>query len=163
MNARWISDLSCPAALVLLHWILNEFLMIGHSKENVTPLEQSSNSIGRLEIVGCRACPRGKKAKQNKTLPWVLLCGRLKNIIYSMRLIFKCKLILELTLQEGLSHGGFVTEIKSIGNSFIVPSLWAHLVFTVIAPIRMNLFDIHGTFPHINRVAVIIHHPISIS
>lgn len=97
--------------------------MIGHSKENVTPLEQSSHSIGRLEIVGCRAGPSGKEAKPNKTLPWVLLCGLLKNIIYLMRLIFKCKLILELTLQEGLLHGGFVTEIKSIGNTFIVPSL----------------------------------------
>lgn len=161
MNARWISDSSCPAALVLLHWILNEFLMIGHSKENATPLEQSSNSIGRLEIVGCRACPH--EAKPNRTLPRVWLCGRLKNIIYLMRLIFKCKLILELTLQEGLLHGGFVTEIKSIGNSFIVPSLWTHLVFTVIAPIRMNLFDIHVALPHINRVSVIIHHPISIS
>ena len=51
------------------------------------------------------------------------MCGLLKNIIYLMKLIFKCKLILELTLQEGLLHGGFVTEIKPIGNTFIVPSL----------------------------------------
>lgn len=36
MNARWFSDSSCPIALVLLHWMLNGFLMIGHSKENVS-------------------------------------------------------------------------------------------------------------------------------
>lgn len=163
MNARWISYSSCPIALVLLYGMLNEFLMIGHSKENVTPSEQSSNSKADWKLWGRGACPNGKKAKQNKTLPWVLLCGLLKNIIYLMRLIFKCKLILELTLQEGLLHGGFVTEIKPIGNTFIVPSLWTHLVFTVIAPIIINLFDIHVALPHINRVSVIIHHPMSIS
>lgn len=44
--------------------------MIGHSKENVTPLEKSSNSIGRLEIVGWGACLYDKKAKteENATL-----------------------------------------------------------------------------------------------
>lgn len=147
MQARWISDSSCPVALALWYGMLNAFLMIGHSKRNVTPLEHHSLHVGWGGLV-----PMARKPNRTKMLPWVLLCGLLKDVIYLMRLIFKCKLILELTLQEGLLHGGFVTEIKSIGNTFIVPSLWTHLVFTVIAPIIMNLFDIHVALPHINRV-----------
>lgn len=163
IRARWIAFSFCPVALGSFHWILNGFLKIRRSKESVTPSELASNPTGRLEMVWWGPCPIGKKAKQHRTQPWTLLCGLVKTIISSMRLIFKCKLILELTLQERLLHGGFVTEIKSIGNTFIVPSLWAHLVFTVIAPIIMNLFEIHVALPHINRVSATIHHPISIS
>ena len=63
--------------------MLNEFLMIGHSKETVTPLEQSSNSIGRLEIVGWGACPYDKKAKteQNATLSVIVWAIEKHNLL----------------------------------------------------------------------------------
>lgn len=143
MNFRLI--LSCCISVMIWNakCISNDWTL----KAKRDPFRASSTPRGVGGLV-----PMARKPNRTKMLPWVLLCGLLKDVIYLMRLIFKCKLILELTLQEGLLHGGFVTEIKSIGNTFIVPSLWTHLVFTVIAPIIMNLFDIHVALPHINRV-----------
>jgi hypothetical protein len=145
MHARWISYSSSPFALVVLLWIVNGFLMIA-LQGTCDPFRVTVKLHGRTGDCGVRRWNNTNPHTHTHQAFW---CELLK-YIYLIKLVFKCKLILELTQQEGLLHGGFVTEIKSISNTFIVPSLRSHLVFTVIAPIIMNLFDIHVAFLHIN-------------